>query len=417
MLRGALIACVAALALPAAAGAHGGILIREASQALQRDPVFVHQAAIPSIAPTDAEDLRRLIRDAGGGIAVAVLPADALHEARTAEDVLGQVARQVGRPGTYVVVVGGQFRAASSAGTEQARVPALADAAFAEHGHEGLAPTLSGFVGAVAEARGRGDDDGYGAGAVGLGLLAAGAAGAVGVFAVRRRRQRFRELARVKEVAEEDLLALGSEIRELDLDVELPTADARAREDYGRALAAYERASTAFDRASRPEDLEPVSSALEEGRYDMVSARARLEGKEPPERRPPCFFDPRHGPSARDVEWAPPGGAPRPVPACAADAIRVEQGEEPDTRQVLVHGSPTPYWNAGPAFGPWAGGFFGGATGAFVPMLFAGSLLGDSWGDDRADDVQDEDLGDAGGGDFDGGDFGGGDFGGGDFGG
>jgi hypothetical protein len=416
LLRGVLIACVAALALPAAAGAHSAILIREAAQALQRDPVFVHQAAIPSIAPTEAEELRRRIREAGGGIAVAVLPADTLHEAPTAEYVLGEVARQVGRPGTYVVVVGGQFRAASSAGRERARVPGLADAAFAEHGHEGLAPTLSAFVDAVAEARGRGDDDGYGAGAVGLGLLAAGAAGAVGVFAVRRRRQRFRELARVKEVAEEDLLALGSEIRELDLDVELPTADARAREDYGRALAAYERGSTAFDRASRPEDLEPVSSALEEGRYAMVSARARLDGKEPPERRPPCFFDPRHGPSARDVDWAPPGGTPRPVPACAADAIRVEQGEEPDTRRVLVHGSPTPYWNAGPAFGPWAGGFFGGATGAFVPMLFAGSLLGDAW-DDGPVDVQDEDLSDAGGGDFGGGDFGGGDFGGGDFGG
>jgi hypothetical protein len=41
-------------------------------------------------------------------------------------------------------------------------------------------------------------------------------------------------------------------------------------------------------------------------------ARARPDGYQPRERRPPCFFDPRDGPSVRSVPWAPPGGAPRP---------------------------------------------------------------------------------------------------------
>src|SRR3712207_7343366 len=92
-----------------------------------------------------------------------------------------------------------------------------------------------------------------------------------------------------------------------------------------------------------------------------------------------CFFAPRHGPSARDVEWAPPGGAPRLVPACAADAVAIEDGRDPAAREVLVGGEPTPYWNAPPAYGPWAGGYFGGfAGGGLLFGLLGGTLCGPS---------------------------------------
>jgi hypothetical protein len=153
----------------------------------------------------------------------------------------------------------------------------------------------------------------------------------------------------------------------------------------------------------------------------MLSAKARLEGRRPPERRPPCFFDPRHGPSTRDVEWAPPGGAPRRVPACEADALRVESGEDPQPRELILSGRRVPYWEAGPAFAPFYGGFYGG-FGGFIPGLLAGELLsgGWGWGGDPDPGWGDDGGGgwdDGGGGDFGGGDFGGGDFGGGDFGG
>ena len=108
----------------------------------------------------------------------------------------------------------------------------------------------------------------------------------------------------VREAAQDDLLALADDIRELDLDIEMPDADGAAKRDYSAALGYYERAARAFDRARTPADLEAVSTALEEGRFAMTSAKARLEGRPPPERRPPCFFDPRHGPSVRDVEGA-----------------------------------------------------------------------------------------------------------------
>lgn len=130
-------------------------------------------------------------------------------------------------------------------------------------------------------------------------------------------------------------------------------ASTPAKRDYERALDCYQKADEAWNEARRPQDLEHVTALLEEGRYGMVSTHARLEGRRPPpERRAPCFFDPRHGSSTTDVEWAPPGGDPRPVPACAADAQRVRDGVEPDARQVAVGGHTVPYWNAGPAYAP-----------------------------------------------------------------
>jgi hypothetical protein len=207
----------------------------------------------------------------------------------------------------------------------------------------------------------------------------------------------------------------------------MPNADRTAKDEYGQAVNLYTSAEEAFDSAQRPQDLAPVTSMVQDGRYMVASARARLEGREPPEHRPPCFFDPRHGPSAHDVEWAPPGGVPRQVPACAADAQRVESGQDPSMREIEVDGRRVPYWNGPAYYGPWAGGFSGGfGGGGFLGGLLVGELLGggfgwggpgylaggfgDGFGGDGGGDFG------GGGGDF-GGDIGGGDFGGGDFGG
>jgi hypothetical protein len=239
--------------------------------------------------------------------------------------------------------------------------------------------------------------------------------------------RREREWEEVRASAQDDLVALGDDIRSLDVDIQMPGVSAEAKQRYDQALQAYQRASEIFDRAHRPEDLAPVSETLEEGRYAMAYTKAVLEGRPPPERRPPCFFDPRHGPSVDDVSWAPPGGVARPVPACAADALRIKEGFEPHGRQVLVNGRPTAYWNAPRHYGPWAGGYFNGfGGGGLLSTLLVGSALGaglglgaeavgglfgdgGGWGDGG-----DGDGGD--GGDFggDGGDFGGdgGDFGG-----
>ncbi|HEV3127654.1 MAG TPA: hypothetical protein VGY32_01650 [Solirubrobacteraceae bacterium] len=236
-----------------------------------------------------------------------------------------------------------------------------------------------------------------------------------------------REWEEVRASAQDDLVALGDDIRTLDVDIQMPGVSDEAKQRYGQALEAYQRASDVFDRAKQPEDLAPVGETLEEGRYAMAYTKAVLEGKPPPEHRAPCFFDPRHGPSTEDVDWAPPNGSPRPVPACAADALRIKEGFDPHGRQVTVNGRPTDYWNAPGHFGPYAGGYFNGfGGGGLLQTLLVGSVLGAGLGFGAAavgdlfgDGDGDGDGGDGGdGGDFGGGDFGGGDggdFGGGDF--
>jgi hypothetical protein len=241
--------------------------------------------------------------------------------------------------------------------------------------------------------------------------------------------QQRAELEPVRELADEDVTALGTELQALDIDLAGQPLDAGARADYQRALDAYEAAKVAVARISRPDEIRNVTQILEDGRYAMACVRARVAGEPLPARRPPCFFDPRHGLSVEDVEWAPPGGAPRQVPACALDAQRVRAGAEPHTRQVLVGTQRLPYYAGGPAYAPYAAGYFGGGMNMLFTGLMVSSLLSPGWGmgfdgygggyDGDGYDGGDGggyDGGDGGGGDAgDGGGFGG-DFGGGDFG-
>ncbi|MGZ4609522.1 MAG: hypothetical protein ACXV2H_04605 [Actinomycetes bacterium] len=263
-------------------------------------------------------------------------------------------------------------------------------------------------------------------------------------------------LQRVTSVAEEDVTRLGEDVAMLDTDTAGRELDEGARQDYRRALDSYDAAKSALGRVRRPEDVRDVTSILEDGRYAVASLRARLAGEPLPARRPPCFFNPQHGPSTEDVDWAPAGGAPRPVPVCAADAERVRAGAEPDVRKVAVGSGRRPYWEAGPGYGPYAQGYFSPYAGSgLLPGLLLGAALSGGgfgvWGDNdgsSADGYQDGqgsdgdggdggdgggdtggdgsdgggdgggyDAGDFGGVDVGGGDWGGGDWGGGDFGG
>ena len=254
------------------------------------------------------------------------------------------------------------------------------------------------------------------------------------------------DLDAARRAAEEDVTRFGEELQRLDTDVSMSDVDEAMRQDWQRALDSYDAANRALGMVQHPDDLRHVTSALEDGRYAIACVRARRTGEPLPQRRPPCFFNPSHGPSTVDVEWAPPGGQPRQVPVCAADQDRLAQGAEPDVRTVPQGAGRVPYWAAGPAYSPWAMGYFGGyAMTGLLPGFLLGSLLASDWdgapvdgfdtgeygdGYGEGDAGQDaggyddagsdaggyEDAGyDGGGGDF-GGDFGGGGFGG-DFGG
>jgi hypothetical protein len=402
------------LALTFTGTAAAGAIVDRAATALQSNPVYVDPSAEKTITPAQAEQVRTEIETKGHGpIYIAVLPNAALNEAGgDAVGVVDELARQLGNPGVYAVVAGGHFRALST-DLGRGKAGKVAAQAFSAHHNDGIAPTLVDFVDRVGDARTGKGGGGRTFGNIGLfPILLIGGILFFGYRKLKGRRADAESFREVKETAREDLVTLAEDVQGLEEKVE---SNEPAKRDYLAALDQYSKASGSFDRARTPQQLAPVAEALEEGRYLMASAEARLEGKEPPERRPACFFDPRHGPSVRDVEWTPPGGEPRQVPACAADALRIEEGEEPVSRQVRAGGQLTPYWAAGPIYGGYFNGFF--------PGLLLGEMIGGfggfgGYGGGYSDGGSSGDTGsDFGGmgGDFGGGDFGGGDGGGGDF--
>ncbi len=142
---------------------------------------------------------------------------------------------------------------------------------------------------------------------------------------------RFFRPRRADELAliDADITAFGEELAR---HVFVPTgqdSDALALADYERALNAYELAKRAFVGDRDRNDAEDVLRALEEGRHALARADARASGRPLPARRTLCFFDPRHGPATTAVRWSPPEGAARLVDVCAADGVRLREGNPP----------------------------------------------------------------------------------------
>jgi hypothetical protein len=408
-------------------------VLDDAAATLQRQSVY-QAPGTTTLSQADVARLRDQIASSGEEIHIAVLP-DTAGDPIT---VLRTLDERIGGHGVLGVVVGRHFRAGANRDVGFSAAPMATEAMQAHPGDP--AAVLSDFVHRVDErASGGGDGTAGGLGGPGalvlLGLFVLFGGGVVLLLMAsgrRRRRERAAQLADVRRTANEDLVALGDDIRALDLDVEMPGADPQAKADYDRAVAGYDAANRRLATARSVDELRGLGEQLEDARFAMASAKARLAGQPPPERRPPCFFDPRHGPSVTDVDWAPPGGAARPVPVCAADATAIADGRQPATRQVQVGGQIQPWWAAPTPFAGYYGGYFSpfGMGSGFLGGLLVGDLLGHAWGGygwggvpvgvdqgwggDFGGDFGD---GDFGGGDFGGGDFGGGDFGGGDFGG
>jgi len=229
----------------------------------------------------------------------------------------------------------------------------------------------------------------------------------------------------VRRVAEEDVTQLGQQIADTPVPESL---DPDAARDFDEALSAYERAKDALEVSTHPDDLQWVSRSLDDGRFAMAKLAARREGRELPSRRPPCFFDQRHGLSVADAQWAPPGGALRDVPVCAACDARIKDGLDPQARLVPTAAGDRPYYDAGPEYAPWARGWYAASGMYMMSNIMLGTMLmnamylpaGHDYFGDTPGDAGNDAGGDAGGeagGDFGGGEMGGGDVGGADFGG
>ncbi|MEU6866476.1 hypothetical protein ABZ924_24990 [Streptomyces sp. NPDC046876] len=424
VLSGVLLALCAVFvaAAPQASAATGPAAVAEA---LKQGPVYVDPRASAQLPKERADALAKKIKDAGKPVFVAVLPATGEFPP---DSVLRTVRAETGITGLYAIRLGDGF----NAGADKAVMPVnavrnLTDAVKAG-GPVDAATQLDNFVDqALLQVKGHAPaswsgGSSAGTGGVPVGGLATLAAllvvGGGGAYALVRRGRRRREeeeraaLEKLRVVVDEDITAFGEELDRLDFHPGERGADDAMRADYGQALDSYEKAKDIMAAVTRPDEVRGVTQALEDGRFALARLDARRQGRQLPERRPPCFFDPRHGPSTEDADWAPAGGAVRTVPVCAADAVRLREGRDPMVRQVDTDYGPRPYYDAGPAYGPWAGGYFGGGI---LPGLLVGTLLGSMMapGPAYASDFG----GGFGGGDFSGADFDASDFGGGDFGG
>lgn len=187
-----------------------------------------------------------------------------------------------------------------------------------------------------------------------------------------------RHLATSKRAADEDVTKFGEELQRLDSDVAGEPLNDAMQQDYQRALDAYDNAKMSLARVERPEEIRHVTEILEDGRYGVACVKARIAGDSLPQKRPPCFFNPAHGPSVQNVQWAPSRGSVREVPACAADAERVLAGADPYIRTVQVGARRVPYWEGGQAYAPWAQGYYHNWHGSDMlsGMMIGGLLFG-----------------------------------------
>lgn len=215
-------------------------------------------------------------------------------------------------------------------------------------------------------------------------LLVLAVAAAVWFIVTRTRERRSRELAaasrfdQVRRVADEDVTRFGEELQQLHIDTLTTELDTPMRQDYQRALDCYEQAKELLRDADVPEDISGVTHAVEDGRYAQACVLARQAGEPLPQRRPPCFFNPAHGPAQTDVDWAPVGGVKREIPVCLADADRIAAGAEPDSRRVRVGDRMVPWYEGGRTYAPYADGYWGAYAAAqvFPAYLLAAMMVG-----------------------------------------
>jgi hypothetical protein len=292
------------LALVAPAQAFAGSTAREVAQALRNDPVYVAAQVGGLLTVPERGRLRlRIVRRDIGRIQIAVVPPGSAERAGGLNEFANAVDQAMpGRRGALLVTTGSAFHVITSHAVVNPTLAAVRTAVESKRG-KGLDRQLLAAVDGIAEvdpgasadpaapspgaAAPNGDellDDVGDSFRLGVLIVAAAIAlpfvlGALGLLVVWRRRRAAaeeREELTARD-ARDELLALGEEIRALDLDVDMPGVSQRARDEYERALSLYDRANQLLT-GDDPSDVELYEArrSLEEGRARLAAARAAL---------------------------------------------------------------------------------------------------------------------------------------------
>ena len=283
----------------AAAPAHA----QTAAEALRSDPVYVHGGAADRLTVPERGRVRLAIAGSAlGRVKVVVVPAAVAAPAGGAQGFANDVAQKLGLRGTLIAVAGDDYwavtsypRAVAAAAALRTAVRARDDDRLADElvpairrigridpGADADPPLVDGTSDEVPNADDFLDDLGD-TFRLGVLILAVGIAlpfivGAILLAArARRRRAREREVHEAGErSADDELVALGDEIRELDLDTSMPNASRAALAEYEQALARYDQANDLLSGDPSEYRVQQARAAIAAGRRHLAATRERL---------------------------------------------------------------------------------------------------------------------------------------------
>ncbi len=177
---------------------------------------------------------------------------------------------------------------------------------------------------------------------------------------IARRPQRGDRLDAAHRLAEDDLTTFRERLDAMQHRLGGAVVAATVAEHHRAALAAHRLAEGRLRAAAAPDDLVAAVGVIAAGRQRLAHVEAYVTADQPPADRPPCLFDPAHGPSVVDATWTSVRYGTRRVPVCLQDTALLAAGVPPDCRRVAVEGRTVAYWEAWDVAAPYLLGYFPG---------------------------------------------------------
>jgi hypothetical protein len=300
------VAAAALLAALAAAPAAGSEYSKRLAQRVEREVVYVDPKARPKVSIGEAGDIRlRILKKAPGRIKIAVVPEGRAVEEGGVSGLASAMARDVEFRGTLMVVAGRRSFTLTSHPASDATAKAVQEA-FDRREDDSRGKQLVSAVDAIAAVDPGPSADPAGAPPSGIGdfgeetddvfdtvndafrittiiialsfILPILAIAAWIVWRVRKSRKEAEgDLDFVQEGLRNQLIALGDDIRALEVDVGMPGVNALAVADYEAAVQQYDKANFALERSEQnPRYVEEARGALREGERRISDAKVRL---------------------------------------------------------------------------------------------------------------------------------------------
>ena len=335
------------------------------------DPGIWVDSSVTSLSASEISELDRAVKSAVAPMRIAVIPASAIDIAPkgyssrvrlawNGEEIASQLYDRVGVEGVYAVLVDARSESAGRgfhAVQHADKGPTYHVGDAVDEAVDCCAPDYADILTRFVQRAQEIDKPFY----IDAAPYAGGVAGVVflwwgGTTLSARRTRRSDEKEHLKvsvPMLNEEVIALSQQVSALPT-----TSDPQQAKLSKDVLDTVEKARHRLDEAKGDADTEAVATLLGSARYGLVCLDAVRAGKPIPEPTPPCFFDPRHGPSTSSVEWAPEGGTERQVQVCAACAAKVAAQQEPEIRMVTVRDRPRPYWTLGEDLASYMDGYW-----------------------------------------------------------